>query len=174
MRLTYTIEDDGVWLECHDCDWRHNLGQHPDLDDAVEAARTHAEHAPALTLGRKWAIDEEQDAFRPPKIGPLTAEEWCSFRLTGGDDDLLQCCAETSGVRDAIFEWLRMGGESVNWGRAALGHHLRAVESHDGMADHPTFAKLLAYLGWTTPVERAAAIVHYDEVTERLRDEGLI
>jgi hypothetical protein len=31
-----------------------------------------------------------------PLIGPLTAAEWCAFRQTGEDDDLLQCCSITS------------------------------------------------------------------------------
>lgn len=42
-------------------------------------------------------------------IGPLTAAEWCEFRMQ--DDDLLQCCAVTSEMRDAIFGLLRMGGD---------------------------------------------------------------
>jgi hypothetical protein len=43
-------------------------------------------------------------------IGPLTAAEWCSLRLTGGDDDPLRCCAASSELRDALFDVLRMGG----------------------------------------------------------------
>lgn len=42
-------------------------------------------------------------------IGPLTAAEWCSLRLTAGDEDLLYCCAASSEFRSALFEVLRMG-----------------------------------------------------------------
>jgi hypothetical protein len=42
-------------------------------------------------------------------IGPLTAEEWCEFRLRD-DNDLLQCCGVTSDFRDEVFHLLRMGG----------------------------------------------------------------
>jgi hypothetical protein len=43
-------------------------------------------------------------------IGPLTAAEWCEFRLRPGDD-LLTCCSVTSEFRDEIFYLLRMGGD---------------------------------------------------------------
>lgn len=38
--LTYTINDDGVWLECS-CGWSHNLGQHPTVEAAVDAEEDH-------------------------------------------------------------------------------------------------------------------------------------
>lgn len=64
-----------------------------------------------------------------PTIGPLTAEEWCEFRLRE-DDDLLQCCAVTSEMRDAIFLLLRMGAETPSFGRASF------CRAWDAMTDH--------------------------------------
>jgi hypothetical protein len=45
-------------------------------------------------------------------IGPLTAAEWCSLRLTEGNDDPLYCCAASSEFRSALFEVLRMGADA--------------------------------------------------------------
>lgn len=63
------------------------------------------------------------------KIGPLTAEEWMEFRHTGDDDDFLQCCAETSDFRDAVFQLIRNGGEDKH-----LRHGFR--RSYYRMIDH--------------------------------------
>lgn len=78
-------------------------------------------------------------------IGPLTAEEWCAFRLRD-NDDLLQCCGITSDFRDAIFDLLRMGGEDKH-----LKHSFR--RAYWQMVDHglpggpaeESIAKLVAY-----------------------------
>lgn len=86
-------------------------------------------------------------------IGPLTAEEWCSFRQSGEDDDILQCCAETSEVRDAIFGWLRMGGDKM-WGEILMRDTLGTMASHPGLDRDPRVVKMLAFLGWEDPKVR--------------------
>lgn len=75
-------------------------------------------------------------------IGPLTAAEWCSLRL-GTDDDPLQCCADTSEVRDAAFHVLRMGGEQDQG--TALRGVWRIVEEHGDLGQHPVVRKLFEY-----------------------------
>lgn len=42
-------------------------------------------------------------------IGPLTAAEWCAFRLRDDGGELLRCCSVTSQFRDALFDVLRAG-----------------------------------------------------------------
>lgn len=94
-----------------------------------------------------------EDAPLPGAIGPLTAEEWCSFRLHPDDDDSdgmgdpFACCAETSGVRDSVMHFLRMGADDPNNKR--LRQELeRMNQSHDGwMPNDPRFRRLYAYLG---------------------------
>lgn len=79
-------------------------------------------------------------------IGPLTAEEWCAFRIRG-DDDLLMCCGVTSDFRSELFFLLQMGGH-----RRYAGDGF--TEVWEAMADHgfpqgeevePLLAKLKAY-----------------------------
>jgi hypothetical protein len=77
-------------------------------------------------------------------IGPLTADEWCSFRQTGQPDDLLQCCTETSEIRDVIFGWLRMGGDAM-WGRLLLEDVMPYIESHE-QDKHPLFVRILEFI----------------------------
>lgn len=42
-------------------------------------------------------------------IGPLSAAEWCAFRLRDDGGELLRCCSVTSQFRDALFDVLRAG-----------------------------------------------------------------
>ena len=79
-------------------------------------------------------------------IGPLTAAEWCAFRLRD-DDDLLQCCGVTSDFRDALFYVLRMGGDR-HLGRGIFREAWHAMERHgfpQGDDVTPLLAKLGAY-----------------------------
>jgi hypothetical protein len=79
----------------------------------------------------------------PALIGPLTAEEWCSLRLGGLEDDPLYCCAVTSSMRDFLFEVLRMGAEHSDWSgavREAFGELDVACE-----VKHPLIEKVRAY-----------------------------
>ncbi|MEU3452299.1 hypothetical protein ABZ671_01625 [Micromonospora sp. NPDC006766] len=75
-------------------------------------------------------------------IGPLTADEWCSLRL-GDDDDPLQCCGETSDLRDAIFHVLRMGAQEHEGIALRAAWHI--VEEHGDLGDHPILRKLHAF-----------------------------
>jgi hypothetical protein len=57
--LAYTDLDDGVWLECNDCPWKHNLGFSATPEEAVEAARAHrgdiaAARPDALCRAIRW------------------------------------------------------------------------------------------------------------------------
>lgn len=93
-------------------------------------------------------------------IGPLSAEEWCSLRLTGDDTDVLQCCAVTSDVRDAFFTYLRMGAVHELDGilRRALadleGHGFPTGGAPDYADPHPVIAKLIAWCGFEAAGER--------------------
>lgn len=92
-------------------------------------------------------------------IGPLTADEWVSLRL-GSDEDPLQCCADTSDLRDAIFDTLRMGAEPDQdvLLRAAWEY---VAEDHPGLTDHPVLAKLHAYyVAGREPVTPWHALAH--------------
>lgn len=40
MTLTYTVDDDGIWLRC-DCGWERNLGFTVIVDDAVSVSNQH-------------------------------------------------------------------------------------------------------------------------------------
>jgi hypothetical protein len=86
------------------------------------------------------------------RIGPLTAEEWCSLRL-GVDDDPFQCCGDTSDLRDAAFHALRMGGEEWN-GTEFHRAWIRVGESHPdhGLVTHPAVAKLYDFYIKDKPV----------------------
>ncbi|MFY1595577.1 hypothetical protein [Micromonospora sp. WMMD737] len=64
----------------------------------------------------------------PELIGPLTAEEWCAFRQRG-DDDLLQCCGDTSDFRNALFYVLRMGGDR-EFGQGVFRQAWQRMEAH--------------------------------------------
>ncbi|MFC0504146.1 hypothetical protein [Micromonospora costi] len=82
----------------------------------------------------------------PALIGPLTAEEWCAFRMRD-DDDLLQCCGVTSSFRDALFYLLRMGGGREH-ARGYFREEWQAMEEHDfpvGDEVTPLLDKLRAY-----------------------------
>lgn len=39
--LTYTNSDDGVWIKCKPCRWRHNLGYFSTVDSAYAAWQKH-------------------------------------------------------------------------------------------------------------------------------------
>lgn len=81
-------------------------------------------------------------------IGPLTSEEWCSLRATGEDDDILQCCAETSDLRDGIFMLLRMGADK-NWAKACLDDMPRVSVAHDDFClKDDRLRKLWEYAGF--------------------------
>lgn len=91
-------------------------------------------------------------------IGPLTAEEWCSLRAGGptpdGQDDVLQCCAITSEVRDWIFYTLRMGGDRAPGPlkdalEALVGHGLPTNVGDFTVDDR--IAKLLRWCGLEVP-----------------------
>lgn len=64
-------------------------------------------------------------------IGPLTVVEWCSLRLTEGDEDLLYCCAVTSEFRSALFHVMRMGGDFID-GHWTLAQPWRALVAYHG------------------------------------------
>ncbi|WP_431728505.1 hypothetical protein [Verrucosispora sp. TAA-831] len=90
--------------------------------------------------------DPREDEDGPDLIGPLTAEEWCAFRLRN-DGDLLQCCGVTSAFRDALFNLLRMGGErhDAAW---ILRDEWQAMEEHgmpQGTEVTPLLDKLRAF-----------------------------
>lgn len=79
----------------------------------------------------------------PSLIGPLTAEEWCSLRLGGLEDDPLYCCTVTSSMRDFLFEVLRMGADHGEWSgavREAFGELDVRCE-----VKHPLIEKVRAY-----------------------------
>lgn len=78
-------------------------------------------------------------------IGPLTAREWAEFRLREDDTDtdFLYCCADTSELRTAIFQMLRMGGGREY--HAGLHSVWAAVDRHPGLGDHPLVRKLYDY-----------------------------
>lgn len=66
-------------------------------------------------------------------IGPLTAEEWLEFRLRTDEDEdheLLRCCANTSGIRDAIFILMRSNAEDAVLGRARFSAAWEAFNDH--------------------------------------------
>lgn len=66
-------------------------------------------------------------------IGPLTAEEWLEFRLRTEEDEdheLLRCCANTSGIRDAIFILMRSNAEDPVLGRARFSAAWEAFNDH--------------------------------------------
>lgn len=94
-----------------------------------------------------------EDAPLPGAIGPLTPEEWCSLRLHPDDDspdgmdDPFTCCAETSGVRDSVLHFLRMGGDDPK----AAGRLRLALENfnhtHEGWTDDQRIRRLYAFLG---------------------------
>lgn len=75
-------------------------------------------------------------------IGPLTAAEWASLRL-GSPDDPLYCCADTSDVRDAIFQTLRLGGGPDEDGPLRAVWHI--VDDHGTLGSDPRLAKLYAH-----------------------------
>ncbi len=78
-------------------------------------------------------------------IGPLTAEEWCRFRMRD-DNDLLLCCSVTSNFRDALFTVLRMGGDRSMW--MLLRRRWEEMDEHGwlDLEENPAAAELLAKL----------------------------
>jgi hypothetical protein len=84
----------------------------------------------------------------PELIGPLTAAEWCAFRLTNDDSDLLQCCAITSAFRDALFEVLRMGGDE-KYLASILREPWQAMEQHGFPGGVPQIKRIGQYYGLT-------------------------
>lgn len=72
-------------------------------------------------------------------IGPLTADEWCSLRLHD-DGDPLMCCGDTSDLRDAIFDTLRMGAAECDGIALRAAWHI--VDEHGDLGDHPIMRKL--------------------------------
>lgn len=129
-----------------------DMRQQPDpADDEVRHLATfitgHPDATPtaahlAATRAILTALAGQGRLIPPPGtlIGPLTAAEWVSLRLTSGPDDILYCCADTSEVRDAVFQTLRSGAGPDT------GVHLRAVwhfvEAHDTLGEHPLIRKL--------------------------------
>jgi hypothetical protein len=66
-------------------------------------------------------------------IGPLTAEEWMEFRLRGeadDDHDLLRCCANTSAIRDHLFDLMRRYAEDPLLGRNRFVQAWTAFNEH--------------------------------------------
>lgn len=41
--LTYTNDDDGVWIDCGNCEFRHNLGHLGRLADVQQAVDGHVQ-----------------------------------------------------------------------------------------------------------------------------------
>lgn len=41
IEVGYTNSDDGVWLDCRVCDWRHNVGFFSSVTELVAAANVH-------------------------------------------------------------------------------------------------------------------------------------
>ncbi len=71
----------------------------------------------------------------PTMVGPLTPDEWMSFfylddHPLADQNPLPQCCANISGLRDALHDALRVGGDpdicwrsiTAAWGPAIDGH----------------------------------------------------
>jgi hypothetical protein len=74
-------------------------------------------------------------------IGPLTGDEWLSLRHVDTDDDILCCCANTSNLRDTLFDLLSRGAQAPC---QELVDHWDIVEQHD-LQHYPIFVKLHEY-----------------------------
>lgn len=98
--------------------------------------------------------EEPQVPLEGELIGPLTATEWCSFR-SGADNDCLQCCGDTSNVRESFFVYLSLGA-THSWD-VILKEALDVLQAHgipsgpwvDGKRAciDPRIAKLAAWVG---------------------------
>lgn len=83
-------------------------------------------------------------------IGPLTAQEWASFRVHSSDqpedadDPLPPCCGDIADLREAVFATLRIGAD-----REDASYPLRdtwnIVQGHEGLLQLPVWQKLYAY-----------------------------
>lgn len=117
--------------------------------DGKPIEREHMDQLRALLAG---------DLPPEPLIGPLTAAEWCAFRQTGDDDDLLQCCAITSDFRDALFAVLRMGADKYL--SAYLREEWAAMEAHGWPAGVPQIRRIGEFYGLVgTPADAEGGAV---------------
>jgi hypothetical protein len=91
------------------CADRGLFSQQAEVDLALQEILDWRDRNPNLVKVPDHKHVPASPAAAPKLIGPLTAEEWCSFAMSD-EDDFLQCCGTTSDFRSMLFYLLRSGG----------------------------------------------------------------